>query len=114
MTNHFITLQDIRAYLDSLAPDQSCGIPGRPRACLVEKALEHKYPGEQFHVNSADARPLRGVDGTYPTDSADFSFSDEVRRVVSAFDQLAIEENPQNKTVTRQRAEDAIPELRGE
>lgn len=103
---HKITIQDIRSYLASLAPDQSCGTPARPRACLVEKALEYKYPGEVFLVNSDAAWSLeRGA--------TTFSLQEDVTGVVLSFDTLAPKDNPTNISITRQQVEDAIPSLKG-
>lgn len=107
MPEHSITLPEIRAYLASLDPGESCGIPSRPRACLVEKALEHKYPGEHFHVNREEARSLT-------SNGAIFGLPADVSAVVYDFDNLAPIENSGDMTVTRQQAEEAIPVLKGD
>lgn len=112
MPDYDITIADIKRYLTSLQPDQVVGQVQKPRACLVEKALEHKYPGTQFHVNSTYARPIH-VSGY------DFDLSPDVQDVVTAFDNLG-ETNLEGDVVSglefpiRSQVEEAIPVLKGE
>ena len=102
-----ITVQDVRKYLSSLKPEDVCGTPGRPQACLVSRALTYKYPGRVFHVNSDDA----GVPGE---GGSRFDLYSKVQTVVQGFDLLAEVDNPSNAIVTRQQAEEAMPFLKGE
>lgn len=90
-----ITIDDIKAYLATLAPDDEAAqtIGG---SCLVERALEHKYH-QEFRVGWTGFVRVHGPETS--------EVGTEITRVIYQFDDIP------DRHVTRAEVEAHIPAL---
>jgi len=96
-----ITVEDIKAYLATLAPDAEAGTAHDTELCLVARALKHKY-GETFYV---------GAFSFWSVGPELFQQPQEIAVIVEQFDEI---DDENSRPVTRAEVEAAMPQLKGE
>jgi len=100
------TLQIIRDYLGTLAPDQICGKTHDGRVCLVHRAMERLHPGVNFYVTINDIQVEDG--DTFMT----VKHEPEIAEIVVGFDKTFSRSEYSFDDVTRAQVEEAFPQLR--
>ena len=103
MDNYTVSLEDVKTYLSTLAPDEVCGETNSYSTCLVACALNHKYQdtGTKFGVLYECAFPLpRGV-------HSEIEITQQVEHVARLFDCMHEDMRP----VSRKDVEKWLPDL---
>lgn len=97
-TEYTLSIENIKQYLSSLAPNAAVGVPGSLHSCLAANALCYKY-SKPFSTGYTTFDPM---DGTYN------EFSPDVTEVIVQFCRL------DRAFPTREEVEQAIPVLKGD
>lgn len=101
-----ISVDDVKKYLASHSPEEPVGLGASPKACLVEQALEYKYPGKIFEVTVGTFWNVHPTGALYYGESGDLGA--EIDEIIRKFDDIS------SGWITRAQVEEAIPELKGE